>query len=65
MKNLSSKLTRMRLDLEEYDFEVEYIKGKENVAADALSWVTISELNNMTIKSTQILAVIRSMTKNI
>ena len=30
MKNPSSKLTRMRLDLEEYDFEIEYIKGKEN-----------------------------------
>lgn len=30
MKNPSSKLTRMRLDLEEFDFEIEYIKSKDN-----------------------------------
>lgn len=41
MKNPSSKLTRMRLDLEEYDFELEYIKGKSNVVADALSRIKI------------------------
>ena len=37
MKNPSSKLTRMRLDLEEFDFSVEFIKGKNNTGADALS----------------------------
>lgn len=31
MKDPSSKLTQMRLDLEEYDFTVQYIKGKSNV----------------------------------
>ena len=30
MKNLSSKLTGMRLALEEYAFTVEYLKGKDN-----------------------------------
>lgn len=44
MKNPASKLTRIRLDLEEYDFEVVYIKGSTNVAADALSRITIEDL---------------------
>lgn len=35
MKNLASKLTRIRLDLCEYDFEIVHISGEENVAADA------------------------------
>lgn len=37
MKNPTSKLTRMRLDLAEFDFEIEYVSGKSNVGADALS----------------------------
>ena len=57
MKNPSSKLTRMRLDLEEYDFEIEYIKGEENVLADALSRLTITDLKEINVKSSQILAV--------
>lgn len=47
MKNPSSKLTRMRLDLEEYDFVVEYLKGKENYVADALSRISIDELKEL------------------
>lgn len=64
MKNPSSKLTRMRLDLEEYDFEVEYIKGKDNVGADALSRINVEELKEIANESAQILAITRSMTKN-
>lgn len=58
LKNPSSKLTRMRWDLEEYDFEVEYIKGTTNVLSDALSRIQITSdtLKNMYI-------VTRSMTK--
>lgn len=44
LKNPSSKLTRIRLDLEEYDFTVEFLKGKQNVVADALSRITLNEL---------------------
>lgn len=58
MKNPSSKLTRMRLDLEEYDFSIEYIKGKCNVLADALSRIT---LDTTQLKS--IYAITRSMVK--
>lgn len=41
MTNPSSRLTKFRLILEEYDFEVSYIKGKANVTADALSRIEI------------------------
>lgn len=49
MTNPSSRLTKFRLILEEYDFVVKYIKGKDNVVADALSRVDISsdELKSM------------------
>lgn len=51
MKNPSSKLTRMRLELEEFDFQVEFVPGKSNVVADALSRININseELKNMNI----------------
>lgn len=32
------------MDLEEFDFTIEYIKGRENVVADALSRISISDL---------------------
>lgn len=50
----SSRLTKYRLALQEYDFTVEYVKGSENSAADALSRVkpnneniTSEKLKNM------------------
>lgn len=59
MKKPSPKLQRIRLDLEEYDFEIEYVKGKQNVIADALSRINITseELKSINV-------VTRSMTKN-
>lgn len=42
MVNPSSRLIKFRLLLEEYDFSVHFIKGKDNVAADALSRITIT-----------------------
>lgn len=47
MKDPASKLTRIRLELEEYDFEVIHIPGKSNVVADALSRISINELKIM------------------
>lgn len=49
MKDPSSRLLKFRLLLEEYDFKIIYIKGKDNVAADALSriCVTSDELKSM------------------
>lgn len=42
MRDPSSRLLKFRLLLEEYDFHIEYIKGKSNSAADALSRISIS-----------------------
>lgn len=49
MKDPSSRLLKFRLALEEYNFTVEYMKGKDNAAADALSRIRLSsdELKNM------------------
>lgn len=60
MKNPSSKLIRMRWDLEEYDFSIEYIEGKSNIVADAFSRVPLDmdELKQMYV-------ITRSMTRNI
>lgn len=35
------------MDLEEFDFTIEYIKGRENVVADALSRISIKDLFQM------------------
>ena len=37
MANPSSRLTKFRMLIEEYDFEIRYIKGRNNVVADCLS----------------------------
>lgn len=58
IKDPSSKLTRMRADLEDYQFIIEYIKGKSNVVSDALSRIRI---DTEYLKSMYVLT--RSMTK--
>lgn len=64
LKDPSSRLTRIRLELEEYNFEVVYIKGKDNVSADALSRVSIEELKDLNAYVYKILPVTtRSMTR--
>ncbi len=64
LKDPNSRLTRIRLDLSEFDFRVEYIKGKENVGADALSRIYMKDLiNNKTEIDKSILITTRSMSK--
>lgn len=62
MKNPSSRLTRMRVDLEEFVFDVEYVQGKLNVGADALSRISMDSdiLQNINALMVQT----RSMRKN-
>lgn len=43
MKDPNSKLTRWRVKLSEYDFDIKYIKGRENHVADALSRIRIEQ----------------------
>lgn len=71
-KNPSPKLTRMRLDLSDYNFEVQFKPGKSNVNADALSRIQIdSEIlkkltpncNNSNDRSEQINVITRSMSR--
>lgn len=47
MQNPTSKLMRIKMDLEEFDFTIQHIKGKENVVADALSRISIKDLHEM------------------
>ena len=54
LKNPSSKLTRMRLDLEEFDFDIEYIKGKDNCGADALSRIDFEQIKQLTVENAKI-----------
>lgn len=60
MVNPYSRLLKFRLILEEYDFEVLYVKGKDNVVADALSRITVEDLKNL--QKEVVNAVTRSMT---
>lgn len=53
-KNPSPKLLRIRLDLEEYDFEIEYIKGKDNCGADAFSRIDFDQIQKLRIDNAQI-----------
>ena len=47
MTDPSSRLTKFRLALEDYSFEVFYKKGTDNAAADALSRITSEELKQI------------------
>lgn len=68
LKETNAKLTRLRLELAEYNFTIEHIKGKENVVADALSRIHINEIRTKKetqedLKELQILAVTRAQSK--
>lgn len=57
LKNPTSKLSLIRMDLETFNFTIVYIPGKQNVTADALSRITIDDLtkiyeNNVTMLMT-------------
>lgn len=46
LKEPNSKLTRWRLRLQEYDFEIKYKNGKQNTNADALSRIKLNVLGS-------------------
>lgn len=45
LKDPQSKLIRRRLKLEEYNYDIEYVKGKINYVAVALSRIKLQKLN--------------------
>lgn len=51
MKEPNSRLTRYRLLIEQYDFDIQYLKGDKNNVADALSRVSlnVNDLKNMSV----------------
>lgn len=63
MRNPASKLVRIKLELEEYDFDIIHIKGKDNIQADALSRIPFSEIRKMEEVNKEILVMTRSMSK--
>lgn len=63
MSNPSSRLTKFRIAIEEYDFTIEYVKGSENVTADALSRISSDELKRLNKEIVNV--VTRSATKSL
>lgn len=64
LKDPSSKLTRLRLELAEFNFTIEHIPGKDNVVADALSRIHIRDIIKTQSEEVSIKAITRSMSKN-
>jgi hypothetical protein len=60
VKDPSSRLTKFRITLSEYDFTIEYCPGKLNGAADALSRIKI---NSNDLKNLQVHIMTRHKTK--
>ena len=50
MRNPQPKMARWILQLEEYEFDIDYVKGKQNGVADALSRLAV-EINNLNVKN--------------
>jgi len=53
----------MRLELEEYNFTVEYLKGTDNYVADALSRLTITDLKNIQTSNTILKVTTRNQSR--
>lgn len=60
MRDPNARQTRFRLTLEEFDFDINYIKGKSNIVADALSRI---EIRNEDLKLAHLRITTRLQTK--
>lgn len=64
LKNPSSRLTRIRLELEEYEFVIEHIKGKDNSGADALSRIDFTEIKSIPTTNNVLMVTTRAQSGN-
>lgn len=51
--------------MEEYDYEIEYVNGKNNAVADALSGITLQDSTNIPKETKHIPATTRAITGKI
>lgn len=63
INNPSSRLLKFRLTMEEYDYKIEYVKGVDNVAADALSRIVLTSKELKDINTSIMNVMTRSMTR--
>lgn len=65
LKDPSSRLTKFRLYLEEYDFVVEYVPGRNNAAADALSRLPVTSQDLKDMHEQVVCVLTRAQTKRL
>lgn len=71
LKDPTSRLARIRLDLAEFNFDIVYIKGDSNIVADALSRISIESIRDdymdkyEVLSSFAVYAITRSKTKEL
>lgn len=63
LKNPTQRLLRVRLELEEYKFDIEYIPGGKNVVADALSRMSFDEIKECLQNDAHVRVTTRSMSR--
>lgn len=56
MKDPTSQLSRIRLDLEKYNFKIQYVAGNSNYA-DSISRISIEQPKDLYIDNSHILTI--------
>lgn len=65
MRDPSSRLLKFRLQLEEYNFTIEYLKGQSNTVADALSRIKVTSDDLKTMNEQTINVMTRAQLRKI
>jgi hypothetical protein len=60
MKNKTSRVSRLRYNLSEFQYRIEYVKGSLNVKADALSRAVILSVESITSQIIEALKIIEA-----
>lgn len=62
MKDPTSQLSRIRLDLEKYNFKIQYVAGNSNYA-DSISRISIEQPKDLYIDNSHILTITIAQTR--